>query len=213
MSVTDIDDNPPSAYCINCGAKAKAVAKFCHMCGLPVYRGTSSEMPSPFPIQPFLPASTPVAVEIENAAIVGRHRGLEQNGEAVYMTALDWYLEPWRKYNVFAGRARRKEFWSFLLGNLMIVFALSLSEGVFGISAESDESLLAGLFQIVVIVPSIAVSVRRMHDTDHPGWWSIIPILGYVFFCVDGTRGENRFGSDPKTATSCLLVLEGKTHG
>jgi len=170
MSVTDLDDNPPPTYCINCGAKAKVVAKFCHVCGSPVYRGTSSEMPSPSPSQPFPSTATP---------------------------ALDWYLAPWKKYAVFAGRARRKEFWLFYLGNVTIALGLGLSEGLFGIAAETDESVLALLFQFAVLVPSLAVAVRRMHDTDHSGWWLMIPIVGWVFCCTNGTRGANRFGADP----------------
>ena len=171
MSVTDVDDNPPPTYCINCGAKAKVIAKFCHVCGSPVYRGTSSEIPPPSPSQPFPSTTTPV---------------------------LDWYLAPWKKYAVFTGRARRKEFWLFNLGNLIIALVLILSEGLFGIAAETDESVLGLLFQLASLVPTIAVGVRRMHDTDHSGWWVIAPIANVVFMCMNGTRGANRFGADPK---------------
>ena len=175
MSVTDIDDNPPPTYCINCGAKARAIANFCHVCGLPVYRGTSSEIPPPSPSQPFPSTTTPV---------------------------LDWYLAPWKKYAVFTGRARRKEFWLFNLGNLIIALVLILSEGLFGIAAETDESVLAALFQLAILVPSLAVAVRRMHDIDCSGWMGFVPLFNLFFACVNGTRGANRFGADPKAAMS-----------
>ena len=179
MPVTDADDNPPPAYCINCGAKVKVIAKFCHACGVPVYRGTSSEIPHPSPSQLFPPTATP---------------------------ALDWYFAPWKKYAVFAGRARRKEFWLFHLGNLIIALGLGLSEGLFGIAvgiaAETDESVLGLLFQLASLVPTLAVGVRRMHDTDHSGWWVIVPIVNVAFPCMNGTRGANRFGADPKAAMS-----------
>ena len=171
MSVTDVDENPPPTYCVNCGAKAKAIAKFCHVCGSPVYRGTSSEIPHPSPSQLFPSTATP---------------------------ALDWYFAPWKKYAVFAGRARRKEFWLFYLGNFIVALALGLSEGLFGIAAETDESILALLFQLAILAPTLAVGVRRMHDTDHSGWWVIVPIANVVFLFMKGTRGANRFGADPK---------------
>lgn len=163
MPLTDVDDNPRPTYCINCGTKVKVIAKFCHGCGSPVYRGTSSEIPSPSPSQPF--TATP------------RDVGLE------------WYFSPWKKYAVFAGRARRKEFWLFHLVNLMIVYALALSDG--------DESVLVLLFQLAILVPNLSVGVRRMHDTDRSGWWVIVPIANVVFSCMKGTRGANRFGADP----------------
>ena len=171
MPATDADENPPPTYCVNCGAKAKAIAKFCHVCGSPVYRGTSSEIPHPSPSQLFPPTATPV---------------------------LGWYFAPWKKYAVFAGRARRKEFWLFHLGDLIIAFGLGLSEGLFGIAAETDESVLGLLFQLASLVPTLAVGVRRMHDTDHSSWWVIVPIANVVFCCMNGTRGANRFGADPK---------------
>ena len=186
MSVTDADDNPPPTYCINCGAKAKVIAKFCHVCGLPIYRGTSSEIPLPSPSQPFPPIATPVLDWYLATAT----------------PVLDWYLAPWKKYAVFTGRARRKEFWLFNLGNLIIALVLILSEGLFGIAAKTDESVLAALFQLAILVPSLAVAVRRMHDIDCSGWMGFVPLFNLFFACVNGTRGANRFGADPKAAMS-----------
>lgn len=110
---------------------------------------------------------------------------------------MNWYLEVMKKYAVFSGRARRKEFWMFFLFNLIIVFALWFIEGILGLTPESAD-LLNTIYQLAVFLPSIAVGVRRMHDTDRSGWWLLVPIFSLVFACTKGTRGENRFGPDPK---------------
>ncbi len=133
----------------------------------PIYRGTSSEIPLPSPSQPFPPIATPVLDWYLATAT----------------PVLDWYLAPWKKYAVFTGRARRKEFWLFNLGNLIIALVLILSEGLFGIAAETDESVLAALFQLAILVPSLAVAVRRMHDIDCSGWMGFVPLFN-LFLCV-----------------------------
>lgn len=89
----------------------------------------------------------------------------------------------------------------FMLFNLIIAFGLGIIEGILGIAAESDESILATIYQLAILIPSIAVGVRRMHDTDHSGWWLLLPIVNLVFACTDGTRGDNRFGADTKAGT------------
>ena len=114
---------------------------------------------------------------------------------------MNWYLEAMKKYAVFSGRARRKEYWMFFLFNLIIAFGLGLVEGILDIAPESDDSILATIYQLAVLIPSIAVGVRRMHDTDHSGWWLLLPIVNLVFACTEGTRGDNRFGADPKIGT------------
>ena len=111
---------------------------------------------------------------------------------------MNWYLEVLKKYAVFSGRARRKEYWMFFLFNLIIAFVLGFIEGIVGIAMESGQSVLATIYQLAVLIPSIAVGVRRMHDTDHSGWWLLVPIVNLVFAVREGTRGDNRFGSDPK---------------
>ena len=114
---------------------------------------------------------------------------------------MNWYLEAFKKYAVFSGRARRKEYWMFFLFNLVIAFVLGLISGVVGITSESDQSVLGNIYLLAVLIPSIAVGVRRMHDTDHSGWWLLVPIVNLVFAVSEGTRGDNRFGSDPKAVS------------
>jgi len=119
---------------------------------------------------------------------------------------MNWYMEALRKYATFTGRARRKEFWFFQLFVLLIVMVLSLADRMLGmLDDETGFGPLSGLFSLAMFIPSLAVSVRRLHDTDRTGWWALlyfVPLLGFlvllVFFILDGTRGTNRFGEDPK---------------
>lgn len=114
---------------------------------------------------------------------------------------MNWYLKVLENYAVFSGRARRQEFWMFLLFSTIVAFILPffgrVTVGYDGIGL---------LYQLAVLIPSIAVSVRRLHDTDRSGWWVLIiliPILGsivlLVFMAQDGNQGENQYGADPKT--------------
>lgn len=137
---------------------------------------------------------------------------------------------PLRRYADFAGRSARAEYWGFALLNfivMMVIFAISmafgLSLGEFGqIEAGGDPSALfgtgffmliglAGIYGLAIVIPSIAVTVRRLHDRDMSGWWylgfivlSAVPLVGWiasiaqiVIFCLPGTPGPNRFGEDP----------------
>ncbi len=114
---------------------------------------------------------------------------------------MNWYLQVLKKYAVFGGRARRKEYWMFILFNLIIAFVLGFIEGIVGIAPESGQSVLVTIYQLAVLIPTIAVGVRRMHDTDRSGWWLLVPIANIVFAVSEGTRGDNRFGSDPKAVS------------
>lgn len=129
---------------------------------------------------------------------------------------LHWYLLPWRKYAVFSGRAPRREYWLFHLGNSLIgtlfyLAAVTASPSMLDDGEPSDVSLffllLTALLSLAAIIPGLAVSIRRFHDINLSGWWYLvvlIPILGLVAFLVftliPGTRGENRFGPDPRSA-------------
>ena len=83
---------------------------------------------------------------------------------------MNWYLGCWKKYAEFSGRARRKEFWMFFLFNFLAFFALAIVDVVLGTS-----SALCGLYSLATIIPGLAVIVRRLHDTDHSGWWPYPP--------------------------------------
>lgn len=111
---------------------------------------------------------------------------------------MKWYIEVLRKYAVFSGRARRKEYWMFFLFNIIVAVVLGFVEGILGIAPESGQSVLVSIYQLAILIPAIAVGVRRMHDTDHSGWWLLLPIVNFVFAVTEGRRGDNRFGPDPK---------------
>lgn len=119
---------------------------------------------------------------------------------------MEWATLPLKKYADFSGRARRKEYWMFTLLLVVLGFVLGIVEGVLGLSgAVGPYGPLSLLFLLAIIVPSIAVGVRRLHDTGRSGWWmliALVPFIGgivlLVFYVLDGTRGPNEYGPDPK---------------
>ena len=122
---------------------------------------------------------------------------------------MNWYLEVLRKYAVFSGRARRMEYWMFFLFNLIISFLLGIFDGIMGtFSPEAGLGLLGGLYSLAVLIPSIAVTIRRLHDTGRTGWWFLIifiPLIGaivlLVFMVFDSDEGTNAYGPNPKAET------------
>ena len=118
---------------------------------------------------------------------------------------MGWYFAVLKKYAVFNGRARRKEYWMFFLCNLIIGFLLGIIEGILGISSQGDQSILANIYMLAVLLPSLAVGARRLHDTNRSGWWlliSFVPIIGaivlLVFLVQDSQAGQNQYGPSPK---------------
>lgn len=145
---------------------------------------------------------------------------------------MEWMLLPLKRYAEFSGRSRRKEFWMFALGYVIIlaVLAIGMFSGVPLSTLEDSAALenmagsgmflvfaiLIGIVVLAVFIPSIAVTVRRLHDRDMSGWWylgffvlSNIPYVGIlvsigflVLMALPGTNGPNRFGPDPKNPHS-----------
>jgi len=121
---------------------------------------------------------------------------------------MSWYLEALKKYAMFGGRSRRKEYWYFVLFSLIVSLVLSAIDALLGtFSSSTNVGLLGGIYGLAIIIPSIAVSVRRLHDIDRTGWWvliSLVPVIGtivlLVFAALEGTPGENRFGPNPKAS-------------
>lgn len=126
---------------------------------------------------------------------------------------MNWYLYVLKNYATFSGRARRKEYWMFFLFNVLISLGLGVLDVVAGTySVEYETGFFSGLYSLLVLIPGIAVGVRRLHDTNRSGWWiliSLIPIIGvlvlFVFMCLDSQLGTNRFGVNPKEAASQTL--------
>jgi len=100
-------------------------------------------------------------------------------------------------YMDFKGRARRAEFWYFYLLWVATFVVLGIIAGYV-----SFVSYIAGLFFIGTIIPVIALSVRRMHDTGHSGWWMFVPLMNIIYTFTAGTSGPNTYGADPKTHTA-----------
>ena len=123
---------------------------------------------------------------------------------------MNWYLLALKKYAVFSGRSRRKEYWLFFLFNFLITIALLFIDGMVGtFDAQAGIGLFGAIYALGILVPGIAVSVRRLHDTDRSGWWLLIlfiPLIGaivyLVFTVLDSTPGDNRHGPNPKDVTS-----------
>ena len=112
---------------------------------------------------------------------------------------MHWYIEVLKKYAVFTGRARRKEYWILFLFQVLISFVIGLIEGI------TNTNVLGMLFLLLTLLPSIALSVRRLHDIGKSGWWmliGLIPLIGsivlLVFACLDSQPGENTYGPNPK---------------
>ena len=113
---------------------------------------------------------------------------------------MSWYVRVLKKYAEFNGRARRTEYWTFFLVNFVVTAVLGFLEGLVG-----GPGILALLYGLAVLVPTLAVGLRRLHDTDRSGWWTLIafvPVIGaivlLVFLIQDGQQGANRYGPDPK---------------
>ncbi len=113
---------------------------------------------------------------------------------------MSWYLQVLKKYAVFSGRARRKEYWYFALFSFIITLVLVLIDNLVG-----TYSVLSGLYSLAVLLPEIGVSIRRLHDTGHSGWWlliGLIPLIGRIILLIymvsDSQVGTNQYGPSPK---------------
>lgn len=123
---------------------------------------------------------------------------------------MNWFLSALKKYAVFSGRAQRAEYWYFILFYILIFIGLSFIDGMTGsFSAEASMGLFGGLYSLALLIPSLAVGVRRLHDTGRTGWWlliGLIPLIGaivlLVFFVQDSAPGENAYGANPKAAAT-----------
>ena len=123
---------------------------------------------------------------------------------------MNWYIELLKKYAVFSGRAQRQEYWMFTLFNIIITLVLLIIAGVIATALEiAAAGLLPNLYTLAVLLPGIAVTVRRLHDTGRSGWWLLIafvPFIGaivlLVFYVQDSQPGENQFGPNPKESVA-----------
>lgn len=128
---------------------------------------------------------------------------------------MNWYLAVLKKYVTFSGRARRKEFWMFILFNLIFGAVASILDSLLGLSSTTmvngittyNAGIISIIYSLAVFLPSLAVIFRRLHDTGRSGGWifiNLVPLIGWIWFIVlvatAGQVGDNKFGPDPKVS-------------
>ena len=121
---------------------------------------------------------------------------------------MHYYFDVIKKYAQFSGRARRKEYWMFALVSAIISLVLGFIDNLAGLQIAAGNTaipVLTLLFELFILVPSLAVTARRLHDIGKSGWWiliSLIPIIGeivlFIFTVIKGNAGANKYGEDPK---------------
>lgn len=114
---------------------------------------------------------------------------------------MNWYIEVLKKYTVFDGRASRSEYWYFVLFNAIISVTCTILDLIIG----SEIGIIGIVYNLAVLVPYVAVTIRRLHDVGKSGWWQLIvliPIIGIVLLIIwtvtDSMPGENQYGKNPK---------------
>jgi uncharacterized membrane protein YhaH (DUF805 family) len=126
---------------------------------------------------------------------------------------MEYMFAPLKRFADFSGRSRRKEYWSwflFVIAALLVLMYLDSALGLGGTATGYAEGgsvgfrmtggLLTMIFGLAMLIPGLAVAIRRMHDQDKSGWFILIPIYNIILLLTEGTRGPNRFGPDPKGA-------------
>ena len=116
---------------------------------------------------------------------------------------MNWYLAVLFKYAVFEGRSHREEYWTFVLFDIAIILVLLILSFVM-----PPFRVVLVLYRLAVVVPGIAVTIRRLHDTGRIGWWcliNLVPVVGWIVFLIymtqDSQPGTNRYGPNPKEVT------------
>jgi uncharacterized membrane protein YhaH (DUF805 family) len=126
---------------------------------------------------------------------------------------MEWMIMPLKRYADFSGRSRRKEYWMFVLLQMLVLVPVLLIAFAIGGPSEDPADPFGSIAVLAVLavyflaffIPGLAVQVRRFHDQDKSGWFILLGFIPYVgsiillvFMCLEGTRGPNRFGPDPK---------------
>jgi len=176
-------------FCKKCGKELKEDAVFCPGCGNQVILSDGVQNTT---VQQNANITAPVVDNGTQASISG-----------IINTIINWYMAVLKKYTVFTGRARRKEYWIFVLINSIIglgFFTLSKISGI-GIVF----TILSSIYQLAILCPSIAVVIRRLHDVGRPGvhiLFMLIPIVGVILLIIwlatEGAAGDNQYGPNPK---------------
>jgi uncharacterized membrane protein YhaH (DUF805 family) len=119
---------------------------------------------------------------------------------------MKWYITALKKYAVFSGRARRREYWMFLIFNTIFATVATVLDSVLGTDIEElGYGIIYVLYALAVLLPGLAVTVRRLHDVGKSGWWifiNLVPVIGFFWFLglllTDSQPGINKYGPNPK---------------
>jgi uncharacterized membrane protein YhaH (DUF805 family) len=121
---------------------------------------------------------------------------------------MKYYLKALKNYANFSGRARRKEYWLFTLYNIIIYVALVILGAMVGFLPGGAEGVFGAFYMVGVLIPALAVSVRRLHDTGRSGWWFLLNFVPFgaivvlVFLVQDSNPASNKFGENPKRSVA-----------
>jgi len=148
-------------------------------------------------------------VEARNHLKKGRIRKAIRVGKFKQGKIMNWYLKVLKQYADFSGRARRKEYWMFTLFNIIFIIVAMTLDNILGLTVgELPYGVFYVLYALAVLIPGIAVTVRRLHDVGKSGWMFLIvliPLIGAIWLLVlmvtDSNPGENQYGQNPKEAT------------
>ncbi len=129
---------------------------------------------------------------------------------------MNWYLQVFKKYADFGGRARRKEYWMFALFNMIFLIIATILDNILGTTMGGlPYGLFYAVYALAVLIPGLAVSVRRLHDVGKSGWMlliALIPIIGgiwlLILFVTDSNFGTNAYGPNPKQPSDELIYKE-----
>ena len=129
---------------------------------------------------------------------------------------MKFYLNVVKNYFNFKGRTSRKEFWMFQWYNFLIIFGLMIFEYIIlemnlGFSTVipvdgGGQGVLNFIYFLGMIIPSISVCVRRVHDTGKSGWLMLIPIYNLVLYCMKGNQGHNKYGENPDNVSNVTII-------
>ncbi|MFA5048097.1 MAG: DUF805 domain-containing protein [Patescibacteria group bacterium] len=119
---------------------------------------------------------------------------------------MKYYLAVLKKYATFSGRAQRAEYWYFTLFNIIFLIIAAILDNLLGLTIKGvGYGVIYIIYTLAVLIPSIALTVRRLHDTSRSGWMiliCLIPIVGgiwlFVLTVLDSTPGDNKYGPNPK---------------
>jgi len=129
---------------------------------------------------------------------------------------MNYMFMPYQRFFDFSGRSRRKEYWLYILFYIVVLTGLMILDAKLGLGGYAESyadfgdgsaavgfslagGILSMIWAILNLIPALAVAIRRMHDQDKSGWFILIPFYNLVLLFIEGTRGPNRFGPDPKS--------------